>query len=103
MAFAGFGLGFFGGIVFQYGNITLFEGRSVDWAAVLGFLIGLAGVLMLAAGFFLLAAGIAMWILQAVRLHRIDDPWAHDPDIDGPDPTRRHDLDDLYDEVPPGS
>jgi len=100
MAFLGFGLSFFAALALRYGDITLFEGRRMDAVAVLGFGIAVLGFLGIAVGLLLFVAGSIRWGVAASRIHRLADPWAYDPDLDGPDPNKRHELNDTYDDAP---
>jgi hypothetical protein len=96
MAFLGFGLLFIFGIVARFGDITLWEGRRTDWVAIVGYAIAMLGYLAMATGIVLFVGGSVLWILHAIRLHKRADPWAYDPDLDGPDPHKRHELDDRF-------
>jgi hypothetical protein len=40
----------------------------------------------------LCGASILAWMYWGYRLRRLTDPWAYDPDVDGPDPSVRRGL-----------
>ena len=103
-AFAGFGMAFFGPFLLRFGNIELFETRHYDdWAQWPGAVVYVGGVLLLGAGLVVFAGAALAWIVMAWRLHKLADPWAYDPELDGPDPNKRHDLDDAFRKAPPGT
>ncbi|MHB8633676.1 MAG: hypothetical protein ACYDBQ_06905 [Thermoplasmatota archaeon] len=66
------------------------------WSAVLGvgllFLVGplaqFGGIALslLLGGVVMTLYGLAGWAYWGWRLHRLADPWAYDPDLDGPRP-----------------
>ncbi|MCA1819111.1 MAG: hypothetical protein LC620_03520, partial [Halobacteriales archaeon] len=37
---------------------------------------------------------LAFWMYWGWRVHRARDPWAYDPELDGPDPRVRRGLED---------
>ena len=53
---------------------------------VSGTLVNLGGlaVAVLAGAVLTTIYGIATWAFWGWRLHQLDDPWAYDPDLDGP-------------------
>ncbi|MES2154517.1 MAG: hypothetical protein V4510_05215 [bacterium] len=51
-----------------------------------------AGIIVVAVA--ALGASLVAWAYFGWRLHRVADPWAYDPDLDGPDPKRPRDLGD---------
>jgi len=50
----------------------------------------LGGWILLLAVAYTLGAIVA-WLVAGWRLHRANDPWRYDPDLDGPDPERPRD------------
>lgn len=115
VAFGGFGLMFFAPIVMRFGAIISANRPPADWRSLLAALgahdwtsfasgaVTLAGMAWLIIGCLLFASGSILWMLHTYRLHRLADPWRYDPDLDGPDPNRRHELDDSFDDAPPES
>lgn len=78
-AFGGFAILFFGGLVLRFGGLFGMAQFILSYLAM--------GV-----GILLFGAGTLAWIALAWRLHRLADPWAYDPELDGPDPRRPRDL-----------
>lgn len=38
------------------------------------------------------AVALLLWMYWGLQLRRLDDPWAYDPELDGPDPRVRRGL-----------
>lgn len=49
------------------------------------------------------ALALLLWMYWGLRLRRIDDPWAYDPEIDGPDPRVRRGLEQAAEDDSDGS
>lgn len=65
------------------------------------FVSGLFATWVFVAVLLFTVATLAVWMYWGWRLHRAHDPWAYDPELDGPDPNARRGLDDAR-ELPPG-
>ncbi len=100
ISFLGFALVFFGAIIGQFGRVSRYANRDTGFMAALGQIGDVLGITLVGGGLLIFAVGAILWAVFATRLHRAADPWAYDPELDGPDPDKRHELDDSFKEGP---